>query len=270
MSCTRSQIVNKAREWVGLNEADGSHKKIIDIYNSHKPLARGYAMKYTDEWCACTVSALAIACGATDIIPLEVSCSKLIELAKAKGIFVEDDAYIPSPGDLILYDWEDNGVGENKAAPNHTGIVETVVENTITVIEGNYKNAVGRRTIKVNGKYIRGFITPHYAAEPAPNKGTTASTKTETATAGIKATDGAKSFLRSLAGTYKVTANSGLNVRHGACVTKKKMVAIPKNTTVKCYGYYTDCLGTKWLYIQFTYKGIQYTGFASSKYLKKI
>ena len=82
------------------------------------------------------------------------------------------------------------------------------------------------------------------------------------------ATDSAKSCLKSLAGTYKVTATS-LNVRNGAGTTKKSMVKIPKGTEVKNYGYYTSHLGTKWLYIQFTYKGVTYTGFASSKYLKK-
>lgn len=91
---------------------------------------------------------------------------------------------------------------------------------------------------------------------------------TNTVTASVKAKDAAKSFLSSVAGTYRVTA-SALNVRHGAGATKKKMVAIPNGTKVQCYGYYTSVLGTKWLYIQFTYKNVQYTGFASSKYLKK-
>lgn len=34
----------------------------------------------------------------------------------------------------------------------------------IRVIEGNKSNTVGYRDIAVNGKHIRGFITPHYAA----------------------------------------------------------------------------------------------------------
>lgn len=93
-------------------------------------------------------------------------------------------------------------------------------------------------------------------------------TSTSTATASVKATEAAKSLLTSLYGTYKVTASS-LNVRHGAGCTKKIMVAIPKGTAVKCFGYYTSVLGVKWLYIQFTYKNVTYTGFASSKYLKK-
>lgn len=84
----------------------------------------------------------------------------------------------------------------------------------------------------------------------------------------VKATDPAKSFLKSLAGTYKVTASS-LNVRHSAGIVKKKMVAIPRGTKVKCYGYYTTVLGVNWLFIQFTYNGVEYTGFASSQYLKK-
>lgn len=82
------------------------------------------------------------------------------------------------------------------------------------------------------------------------------------------ATDSAKSKDSSLAGTYKVTA-SALNVRNGAGTGKTAMVSIPKGTAVKCYGYYTTYKGTKWLYIQFTYEGIQYTGFASSKYLAR-
>lgn len=167
MSCTRSKIIDQARSWIGLNEADGSHKKIVDIYNSQDKLPRNYKLKYTDAWCAGTVSALAIACGATDIIPVEVSCGKLIELAKAMGIWVEADNHIPSPADLILYDWGDNnGKGDNTGWPDHVGICEYVVGDSITVIEGNFQNAVGRRLIKVNGKYIRGYITPAYDAEP--------------------------------------------------------------------------------------------------------
>ncbi len=83
------------------------------------------------------------------------------------------------------------------------------------------------------------------------------------------ATEAAKAFDKSMAGTYKVTASS-LNVRSGAGTTKKIMVAIPNGTVVKNYGYYTTVLGTKWLYIQFTYKNVTYTGFASGKYLKRI
>lgn len=167
MSCTRKEIVKQAQAWVGLKESNGSHKKIIDIYNTLKPLPRGYKLKYTDAWCAGTTSALAVVCSATDIIPVECSCIKLIEKAKAMGIWVESDAYTPAPGDLMLYDWDDSGKGDNKNSPDHVGIVEKITGKTITVIEGNYSNAVKRRSLQVNGKYIRGYIVPKYAAETA-------------------------------------------------------------------------------------------------------
>ena len=77
MSMTEQQLrkkyVDYAITYLGCKESDGSHKKIIDLYNSHTPLAQGYKMKYTDAWCACFVSAMAIGTGLTDIIPLEVS-----------------------------------------------------------------------------------------------------------------------------------------------------------------------------------------------------
>lgn len=259
-----SELVALAQSWVGKKESDGSHKVIVDIYNSHKPLPRGYKVKYTDSWCATTITALAIKCNATDIIPKECGCQKMIDLFKKIGCWVENDAYVPKMGDIIFYDWQDKGVGDNVGWSDHVGIVEKVVGNTIHLIEGNRGDMVKRTTIKVNGKTIRGYGVPKYEAEqqPKPQPQTVKPTATKVAK------DAAKSFDKTVAGTYKVTA-SALNVRTGAGTGKAIMIAIPKGTKVKCYGYYTTVLGRKWLYIQFTYNNVTYTGFASSKYLVK-
>lgn len=40
----RQSYVNAAVSYLGCKESNGSHKKIIDLYNSHKPLARNYAV----------------------------------------------------------------------------------------------------------------------------------------------------------------------------------------------------------------------------------
>ena len=161
-----SEVVRLAVSWLGMNEADGTHKRIIDIYNAHKPLARGYAVKYTDAWCAATVSAVAIKLGYTDIIPTECSCNRMIELCKKMGIFVENDSRTPAPGDILFYDWDDNGKGDNLGSADHVGIVEKVSGGKITVVEGNYSNAVKRRTLAVDGRYIRGYACPKYDKEP--------------------------------------------------------------------------------------------------------
>ena len=47
----------------------------------------------------------------------------------------------------------------------HVGIVESVSSSDITVIEGNKNDAVGRRTLQVGGKYIRGYGVPKYAID---------------------------------------------------------------------------------------------------------
>lgn len=160
-----SMVVEQAKSWLGKNEADGSFKKIIDIYNAQKPLPVGYKVKYTDAWCATFVSAVVVQLGYTDIIPTECSCPRMIELFKKKGIWNESDSRVPNPGDIIFYDWDDNGKGDTVGDSEHVGIVEEVVGDTIHVIEGNYSNSVKRRNIRVNGQYIRGYGVPKYDTE---------------------------------------------------------------------------------------------------------
>jgi hypothetical protein len=175
----REQVVKTAKSWLGCKESDGSHKKIIDVYNAHKPLASGYMVKYTDHWCSTFASAVAIKAGLTDIIPTECGCERHIELFKKLDSWQENDAYKPSAGDYIFYDWDDNGVGDNKGHSDHVGIVVSVSGSTIKVIEGNMSDAVGYRNIEVNARYIRGYGVPKYSTkatteEPKPTKKPTA------------------------------------------------------------------------------------------------
>lgn len=161
----RNKIVKQAQAWIGLKESDGSHKEILNVYNNQRVLPRGYRVKDTDSWCATFVSAVVIKCGATDIAPTECSCQQLINKFKNIGCWQEKDSHIPLPGDIIFYDWQDSGKGDNTGWSDHVGIVEKVSGNKISVIEGNYNNKVGRRLIDVNGKYIRGYGIPNYGVE---------------------------------------------------------------------------------------------------------
>lgn len=78
----------------------------------------------------------------------------------------------------------------------------------------------------------------------------------------------AKKYSKYCAGTYKTTAN--LYCRDDAGTTKKAICKIPKNTKVRCYGYYSSVGNVNWYYIQFVLDGVQYTGFSSGKYLARI
>ena len=230
----RKKYVDYAITYLGCKESDGSFKKIIDLYNSHKPLAQGYKMKYTDAWCACYVSAMAIGCGLTDIIPLEVSCGRYITLAKQKGIWVESDSYTPKQGDLILYDWDDTGSGDASSGADHIGIVVSVSGKSIKVIEGNNGDAVAYRTIQVNGRYIRGFVTPKYT-----NKATSSGSQPPaTSTTEHKVGD----VVQFAGGKHYVSANSasGTTVKAGPA----KITAISAGAKHPYHIIHTDSTST--------------------------
>ena len=166
----RKAVVAQATAWLGCNEADGSHRVIIDLYNKYRP-AGGYKMGYNDPWCATFVSAAGmavaakyrLACGVRGLIPVSPACDPMIEDYTRMGRWEEDDAFLPSPGDVIFYDWQDTGAGDNHGSTDHVGIVTSVDGNTITVIEGNKSDSVCYRTIQRNGRFIRGYGRPDYA-----------------------------------------------------------------------------------------------------------
>lgn len=294
---------------------------IEDSYKGTFP--RGTKMDYSWPWCACTWSAAAIKLGYTPIMPIEISCYYLIEAAKKKGIWIENDAHVPKVGEGVLYYWKDGmnfATTDCTGVPDHVGTVTEVYEKAgyFVVTEGNYSNAVKKRTMLINGRYIRGFISPKYTDDtvtpvtPAAGKdlttvarevilgiwGNMPERKTKLEANGYNFTDvqnkvnellnknvptpskpqntgvtkvvagsGAASFDKSLAGSYVTT--TGLYMRHGAGKNKRAMVLIPEGTKVQNYGYYTSYNGTKWLYIQVTLNGVQYTGFSCKTYLKK-
>lgn len=161
---SRIKLVKQAQSWLGYSEKNGKYKKLVDIYNNYKPLPRGMKAEYKEAWCTTTVTAAAIKSETVDIMPRERICRYMLDLYKELGLWVEDDAYVPEMGDLIMYDWEDDGVGDCVGDPNHIGIVTSVEGNTITVIEGNKSGTKGHpvsyRTITVNDKFIRGYATP--------------------------------------------------------------------------------------------------------------
>lgn len=159
----RMQVVQTAESWLGCNEADESFKPIIDLYNSHEPLAVGYWMQYTDQWCAAFGSTVAIQCDLTDIIPTECGCQRQIALFEALGCWEEDDAYIPLPGDFIFYATK-NTAADNTAWSNHVGIVVGTSGNKIKVIEGNYNESVAYHVVSVDDVTIRGYGLPDYAS----------------------------------------------------------------------------------------------------------
>lgn len=144
---------------------------------------------------------------------------------------------------------------------HHTGLVYKVDETYFYTIEGNTSGASG---VVSNGG---GVAKKKYSISAYKGKvlfGHPKYDKSDTKTGTDAKVEDAAKFDKSLSGTYTVTASS-LNLRKGAGKDKAVLKAMPKNATVQCYGYYTSVSGTKWLFVVYG----KYTGFASSKYLKK-
>lgn len=171
MGKTAEDVIKVMQGWLGYSESNGKFKQIIDLYNSVKPLPRGYTVRYTDEWCDTTVSAAGIKAGCSDLIGRECSCTAHIRILKEKGIWIEDGSIPPQPGDIIFYNWSDS-TQPNDGDVDHVGIVERVSGGYITAIEGNRHSEVARRIIPVGWGYIRGFGRPKYISTQAVNMST--------------------------------------------------------------------------------------------------
>ena len=154
----RLHYVQAAEGWLGCQEADGSHQKILDIYNSLDPLPQSYTVQPEDSWCAAFVSAAALEAGLE--IPMECGCERQIGLWQEEGRWVEDDTAIPAPGDLIYYNWDQKKPGENSGWSDHVGIVVGIKWPFLKTIEGNYDDQVKYRVLPLWDIRIRGYGKP--------------------------------------------------------------------------------------------------------------
>ena len=236
--------------WLGWSESNGRHRQIIDIYNSHKPLAQGYKVKYTDQWCDVTVSAAAIKAGMVDLIGTECGVERHVQIFKEKGIWIEDGNIVPEPGYIIVFNW-DKSSQPNDGFADHIGVVDQVKAGVIICIEGNRNDAVSYRSIPIGWGKIRGYAAPRY------DKGDAAPASS----------GGAPS--KEVKGKGQVTA-SILNVRSWAGLEHPNIKTIPTlkyGTTVEICDTVKDAGGADWYYVLID--GRIY-GFVTADYIRKI
>lgn len=149
-----------------------SNAQILEIARSQLGVKVGleykswYGLNPEDPWCACFVSWCADQCGYinTGVFPKFASCTDGIEsYFKPNNIYwpvKERGAYVPSPGNLIFFDWSP---GDGK--PDHIGFVERYENGIVYTIEGNYSNSVKQRAISIYSDEILGFAFPDYVTK---------------------------------------------------------------------------------------------------------
>lgn len=126
-----------------------------------EPYWSWYGFTSRVEWCACFVSYCANECGYIEagIIPKFASCeSEGVSWFKACQLWKER-GYIPKPGDIIFFDWEESQDGQ----ADHVGIVEKSENGKVYTIEGNSNNDTCRqKEYDINSTVILGYGTPLY------------------------------------------------------------------------------------------------------------
>lgn len=209
MAYTREQTVALFKKYEGATTGSARHRDLVDTFNRVKP--HGERGNYKCPWCAITTTAVLIKAGyTTKNMPMSYNCGTLVEDMKRLGVWVENDAYVPEAGDLIIYNWDDNGKGDCTRGAYHVGMIISVDKKgrTFKVIEGNKgePGKVGTRKMSINGRYIRGFGHLKYQGESSNSSSSGSSGGTKTITYTVKKGDTLSGIAAKYGTTYKKIA----------------------------------------------------------------
>ena len=161
----REKVLEVARQQLGVCEPSGDDK-YIRWYNS----VAHTSFNTNTPWCGIFVSwVLRMAEVPEDACPNFASCGVIIEWAKKNNIWKPaGSGYLPSPADLIIFDWKNDG------KQDHVGFVEDHDEVELTTIEGNTSDRVGRQRYPLIDLEIMGYVALKLdkapAKKPAPKK----------------------------------------------------------------------------------------------------
>ena len=118
------------------------------------------------------------------IIPSGGNCNSMISWFSNKGRYHErSDSYSPKKGDLVFFDWTDNG------SADHVGIVTGISGSTVYTVEGNCSGKVKSRTYTSTGSKpynnissILGYGVPAYSSSASSGGQDKQTTKKNAAT----------------------------------------------------------------------------------------
>ena len=116
-----------------------------------------WGLDYRVEWCAIFVSWCADQCGYLDagVLPKMEGVRPYVDWFIERGQWQGRD-YEPSPGDIIFFDWESDGLAD------HVGIVEKVENGFVYTVEGNTGDVCAERRYTLGSAPVYGFGLPLY------------------------------------------------------------------------------------------------------------
>ena len=116
-----------------------------------------WGLNYRVEWCAIFVSWCADQCGYLDagVLPKMEGVRPYVDWFIERGQWQGRD-YEPSPGDIIFFDWESDGLAD------HVGIVEKIENGLVYTVEGNSGDVCAERRYTFGIAPIYGYGLPLY------------------------------------------------------------------------------------------------------------
>ena len=141
-------MIDVSGRYVGHAKGDPAVNMLIDVYNTLKPLPRGYKAKPTDKYCAEFVTAIARMCQYSETFPNECGALDMWRKCADMGIRIGD----PVAGALIFFNY------------SHVGLVEYVTDDgVIHTVEGNVNGGlIERKTHRKTDSDILGYALPVY------------------------------------------------------------------------------------------------------------
>ena len=134
---------------LGRNEAKGEDDKYILWYNA----ANGTTFATTVAWCAISASwANRRGEVSQSKYPNFSSCSASLKIFDKSGLTRDKKTYKPKSGDLIYFDWNQDGIAE------HVGMVFSYDGKNVETIEGNSSDAIRHKKYVANNKYIFKYV----------------------------------------------------------------------------------------------------------------
>lgn len=154
---------------IGTTEWNPTLKKLIEIYNDHRPLTRGVVYDPSiGGWCGLFVSDMFILNGMAGLIVTEVGAYEFMANAKKKDQWKPRGSYVPQAGDIIVYAF-DRTVGGKTFTQYHVGIVTNADSKVIYTTEGNVNRSVVMKAVDPADKTILGFWAVDYKSIVLPD-----------------------------------------------------------------------------------------------------
>ena len=146
-------LVAVAKSQLGYQESTANFRLAEDgqTHQGYTRYGAWYGNPYGD-WCAMFASfCLHYAQIPESFVPVNSGSAAWIPQLQNVGIYDTPDDYSPQSGDLVFFDTDANG------SADHVGIVESVTDSHMTVVEGNSSDMVKENTYSLNDGTVVGY-----------------------------------------------------------------------------------------------------------------